>query len=193
MARFEGTIRKTYAGYKWVNSYRFEAVDIQAADQALNVFRSFEQGLLYSQVTIDQQRIAGWRSSDPNDFITTPLNFPGSLSSAGQPLATPQSCLHIQFASVSGRPGRRFYRYCLTQEEIFGIGDEMRLSVAAARLTAISDALADAFNELSLTGATFVIGDWPAVGPPRTASSGVVQGAANVDIHHGWFNRSVGA
>lgn len=193
MARYEGTVRKTYAGYKWVNSYRIEIDSLKDAQTVMGYLVNFEALITYSQVTIDRTRVAGWRSEDPNDFITTPRNVSGVLLSGSQPLATPQSCLHIALAAPDGRPGKRFYRYALTQEEVFGVGDEMRLALAGTHETDIEAAATALMANLDAAGAVLVIGDWPAVGPGRPATGLVIAGAANVDIHHGWFNKSTGS
>lgn len=192
MARFEGTIRKVYAGYRWVNGYKIEALDITVANQILAQIVSFEAAIHYSQVTIDQMRVAGWKTTDINDFITTPLDTPGTLVSGTQPLATPQTCVHAALTTTTGRPGKRFYRYALTQEEVFGVGDEMRILLNANHLSVFNTAADDLFVNVGQENGTLIVGDWPAVGPGRPASGITFYGAANVGLHHGWYNRNVG-
>lgn len=190
---FRVVIRKNYAGYRWVNGYVINAGNLANAHSVAVGLLGFERAITFDQVTFEQYRTSGYRTEDKDDFQTTAVDLPGLLNSGVQPLATPQTALFLRFNALSGRPGKRFYRYALTQEEVFGVGDESRLLLAGARETAINFAISEMFTMIGEELANFVIGEPTNVFTFREAVNGAIGGVGNLDLHHGWYNRSAGA
>lgn len=192
MGFYVSSIRKEFQGYRWVNTYLFEAAALKDAHLAGLQFRAAEEVFHGDDVAFEQVRTAGYKSADPNDFIIDPTTSVGERVIISNNYAPPFVALHVRFASASGRPGKRFYRYALQNSEVFGAGDHGELDIEGTLQLAILDALNGALTWASSNGSPLMMGSPDGAAGAREVTTFSIGGVVQLDTHHGWFNRADG-
>ena len=188
---------KQYQGNIWANNYEIQVLDQnvttsglrQAALNIVNAERQFH----FEFVAFIKHVISTYqpdsRPYDPLTFISENTSFSGALSFPTSDDALPfTTCVFVRFVSVSGRPGKRFYRGCLREGEVvYGpIGHEI---VQSAR-NRIETALSPLVGSVS-PGVGLVI----ASGAPQPTSIRPVTGVAvarytvNRKLSNAYFDR----
>lgn len=193
MPHFMATIRKSMGGYRFVNGYLLEAASLDLAFTFAPALVSGERNMHGDDVVFETLRVAGYKTADPNDFKIEPLTGTGDRIISGTQYAPPFVAVHMRLTSASGRPGKRFYRYCLQHAEVYGIADQARLSVAAAEISDWEATWALVLEEAAGANVKLLMGDPTGPAGARQVSAFTVAGAAQLDVHHGWYNRQEGS
>lgn len=189
----QGTITKEYLGYTWVNSYICTAADLSAAQNLLiNAVLPFERSITYNQVLFTKVQVHGLNTADPNDLLTAYINLLGQRDLGGNPVLPPWNAAFVNFSAVTGRPGKKFYRYTLAGNEVIGQGAGAGITAVSTFPALITAGLTDLIDNVNAYGSLLV-------GTPNSATAlrevvdGSFRGVAQIDVHHGWFNKSLGA
>lgn len=191
MPYFVSTIKKTQNGFPWVNSYLLLASTLKDAhDGAEAYIVPFEKTLHNVNVDFEELRTAGYKTTDPNDFMISVLGGTGARVIAETAQAAPFTALHWKLEPTSGRVGKKFYRYCLANNELHGLGDNTVLDLAPATQTAFEAAMVVMISNLSGDGVTLSMGAPDGAAGARQVTVGLIAGVAQLDVHHGWFNKA---
>ncbi|WP_204985442.1 hypothetical protein, partial [Escherichia coli] len=118
---------KIYGGYSWANNYEIrvttDSVTTAGLQQAAVNIVNAERQIHYQWVSFYKHTISTYvpdsRPYDPTSFISVNTQLEGQrqypVGSPGLPLTT---CVFVRFTSVTGRPGKRFYRGCLGEDDV---------------------------------------------------------------------------
>jgi hypothetical protein len=188
------SIRKSYNGYNWVNTYKLVAPDLTAAHNAAKtVIVGTERGMHFTSVAFEYVQTHVINSADPNDLKGSVIAQPGLRAPGGGFPTAPYNALWVQWEAASGRPGKAGYRYCLLNSEVMGVGDKALITPASPVPMDVNEALDEMFIGLSEAGVSMVVGTVDADTGLRGVTNGVVQGIMMLSTRHGWYNRSGGA
>lgn len=195
-------VRKTLVSsptVHWFNTYeaRFTELGNQAdLDSLAAGLVEYEAALHFTTVAVDQVTISTWGEDahpyNPESFVTTPFDNVGTRSLGGGEMLDLRCCLFVKRLPSSGRIGRLFYRGCLAEADVTSFAGTFALADAAARQTALEDALSAggiasnlaeglAQPKLALIGASQVT---------RFIGSFLVGGVAVVKLNHKYFDRA---
>jgi hypothetical protein len=180
---FELSILKSFQGYRWVNTYQVVADDLTTARQAHEPIYTFEKSIHATLVTFEETRVS--LSPDPTrqQFITIPLGYGGDRIIQPENLPPATVCLFVVLNSTVGRPGKKFYRFSLTDEQMMGAGDSAQLTDPNFRET-VDTALQTMLDGLDEASVMLAIGN-----SHRVVVNAAVKGVGSVKTHHGWYNR----
>lgn len=184
MPNFEITVLKELQNYRWVNSYQVNASDLEQARIVGNAIVAAEAELHATLVNFVQMKASALPNPTRQDFLTVPLNGTGRQALTIADLMGPQIVLFGTFGAGRGRPGRKFYRYALGEENVITAGEGLVFTDAATetayvnRIAAVNAAVTNAGSNLTI-GGTY---------KPVTGPFGA--GIAYLDTRHGWYNRS---
>jgi hypothetical protein len=116
MAIFKVEVFKLFAGENWGNVYHVNAADIEAAQDAAATIGATEISFHQQEVLIQYARVSDVLP-DTDVFVTLPFNENGDSTGTGNLLPL-WDTLRIDFSVAAGRPGRKYYRGCLTTDNI---------------------------------------------------------------------------
>lgn len=147
---------KVYEGNVWANNYEVRVTTDsvttaglqQAAINIVNAERQFHLNWVNFWKHTISTYVPDSRPYDPTSFISVNTSLFGQRSDPGtgqtMPLVT---CVFARFSSTTGRPGKRFYRGCLTEDDVtFGTKGH---AISDARITAIQSALSSLIPEVA--------------------------------------------
>lgn len=186
MAFVDILIQKEKDNYFWVNAYRLLAEDVGSAGASLNDIIAAERTMHSTLVHFTQARIS--LSPDPSrqNFQTVIIDLQGQRVIDSNKLAGATTVLSFAIQAASGRPGKKHYRYCLSEDWISGRGDGYAIDDLVAVGTA-TGALQTLITVLTSSGTPLVIGDTHKLAEPSCSPK-----VTSVKTHHGWFNRNNG-
>lgn len=122
MPLYQIDIEKKLGDEYWTNVYYVERDDLAAANTDAGFIAGAEANMHLVSVQFTKARI---RSAIQGDeiYVTRPLNFLGTRSLENNPLLPLFNVIRVDFAAVSGRPSRKFYRACLLAGHLTGVGN----------------------------------------------------------------------
>jgi len=186
MANFRVTIKKSVAGYPWVNSYRIRAADLNEAVTVGEDLVIFEKKIHTDVVRFRNVKV----SPDPNPsgtgFRSTPLvgygeRVTGSYRQAGAGIVG----FAAYEASAGGHYGKKMYRYSLFSHEFIADGDGYEVDPTADIVDDFGDASVALTTALDDLTAALLIGD------EHHTSTNVLSlvAVSTLDRHHGYFDK----
>jgi len=186
MAPYRITIKKTFQGFPWVNSYVISAASQPVAATVAADLVAFEKAITSNQVLFTNARVSLVPDPTRTQFINIPLTgngtvalgFAGSLS--GAPVV---SFFEVAPASL-GMPGKKLYRFTTKAADVYADGEGFALNDSATYLARWNAAISDVFEAIDGEGASLVIG-----AGARTALSMAFRHMTTLQTHHGWFDK----
>ncbi|MQJ21673.1 hypothetical protein EI020_24005 [Escherichia coli] len=122
---------KQFESNIWANNYEIQVLDQnvttaglrQAALNIVNAERQFHYGYIEFFKHVISTYQPDSRPYDPLTFISEVTSFQGLRAFPGDGSELPlTACVFVRLTSVSGRPGKRFYRGCISEGDVtFGI------------------------------------------------------------------------
>lgn len=133
MPVFKVDIEKQLGGEFWTNVYYVQTDTlgdgVTAGEAIVTAERSFHYGL----VLFTKMRVSTAVSGD-EDYVTVPLTGQGGADAGGAALLPLFNTVNAVLQAVAGRPSRKYYRGCLTVNNInqAGIIESRRAQIEAA-------------------------------------------------------------
>lgn len=133
MALYTIRIFKSWAGRfaerRWVNNYEVQSAALAVTDLSAMVtaLANAEKNIHLDLVNFLSATVSTYEpegpSYVPDSFTTIELAGVGSRATASQQSVDSNVCLKVNFQAPTGRSGRRFYRGCLIESDVVGLGD----------------------------------------------------------------------
>ncbi len=139
------TIRtiKAYEGRVWVNTYEVQVTNDSINTTALRAAaasivaaeRQFHNSWVNFIRYVISTYVPDGQPYDPFSFISEPLALSGQRGFQGDNLSL-TDCVFVRFGSVTGRPGKRFYRGCLQETDVnFGVDGHLLSNAFRTQVT----------------------------------------------------------
>lgn len=188
MANYRVTIKKEFMGYPWVNSYQVESGGPGDVTAAANELVAFEQAIHSTHVAFKNAHIAPDPDPGRTGFWDIPLSVNGlvDLGDTYQ-VAGPNTSMLVYLSPIAtGLPGKKMYRYSMSEGEVQPAGDRMAFQGTAAPLR-LALAAADLFEGLDGIGILTIGAEH------RHSTSMAPVRPTSLNTHHGWYNKTEGA
>lgn len=186
MPLYEITAYKSLAGHTWVNTYQYQAVDLPAAIAQIPKFVTAERNVHYSDVMLESVRVSRVPNPTLEEFYTEMVGELGLRSKGTAQLAPIAIVAFVKLEKAMGRPGKKFYRFALSETDFAANGTAIRIESTSTR-----DAIVNALNTLR-TGLQTAGTPW-VVGKSQSPVTGITLSAAcTQQVRHGWYNRARG-
>lgn len=143
MPLYQIDVEKRFGEEYWTNVYYVEAADLAEANTIAGKIGGQEANIHFGYVTFTKARIRTAAAGD-EIYVTRPFNFVGTADPNGGALLPLFNTIRVDFAAISGRPSRKFYRGCLVAANVAHHGKIVEAHAAAV------EAKVDAFFEEGL-------------------------------------------
>lgn len=144
----------------WANNYELVVstppgdVDLQDLATALSVF---EGEIHLPDVQIDRVVLSTWiedgQPYDPTSFVVFPQTALGTRLAAGEALSL-NNCLFVRRETAFGRPGKIFFRRCMTEADVLAPAGRLALANQASFNAEVQNALTASGLDNYFTAAT---------------------------------------
>ena len=158
---FSIRVFKVYEGYRWANTYEIQATDpvsYQTLRQAAHTIALRERGPLAAPMRIYKATISTYvpdsRPYNPDTFTTVNLDLPGETGFTVNTLPL-NTCVFVRKNTLTGRPGKAFYRGFLSETDVSWGGD--RFTISPQRVTQIEQVLNAMLADLLSLGFRMVL------------------------------------
>jgi hypothetical protein len=158
---FSIRVFKVYEGYRWANTYEIKATDsvsYQTLRQAAQVIALREKVPLMAPARIYKATISTYvpdsRPYNPDTFTTVNLDLSGDAGFTVNTLPL-NTCVFVRKNTLTGRPGKVFYRGFLSETDVSWGGD--RFTISPQRVTQIEQVLNAMLADLLAIGFKMVL------------------------------------
>lgn len=118
-----------YPDRRWVNNYEVDSsvTGVAGLSAAAGAIAAAEKIIHLDLVNFLSATVSTWEPDgvpyNPDSFTTLELSGTGSRATASQQSIDSNVALKVNFQPTTGRSGRRFYRGCLIETDVVGLGD----------------------------------------------------------------------
>lgn len=190
MALFTVTTKKQYQDYIWTNAYQIACDDIEAAVAAADNLMTFEAAILWNACSVIGAHVAPLPDPSGEGFVNVAGSIAGALSWASGIAEPAELVAFVTLDPVSGRPGKKFYRFCYTENEVIPAGSGMAFVPDGFGIIAAFPAARTALITATIAGGWNLIIHNRTTGTTRGVDTLTLVGPRTCNTHHRWYNRT---